>query len=143
MTFRRALTTGLAAGFETASLGGDFTSAGLPPLMACSDGLASPGFALAALSAVLTDLLALFIVRAPCCPRPGPRYKVLNARDTTPRPCFCLLCQHLKPASNGVLQRRHGRVTKWCGALDGSPQKVKTPIYARPILATRARFHGR
>src|SRR5450830_395766 len=64
---------GLAAGFETASLGGDFTSAGLPPLMACSDGLASPGFALAALSAVLTDLLVLFIARAPCCPRPGPR----------------------------------------------------------------------
>src|SRR5476649_2945438 len=65
---------GLAAGFETASLGGDFTSAGLPPLMACSDGLASPGFALAALSAVLIDLLALFIARAPCCPRPpGPR----------------------------------------------------------------------
>src|SRR5664279_1830518 len=57
---------GLAAG-----LGGDFTSTGLPPLMACSAGLASPGFALAALSAVLTDLLALFIARAPCCPRPS------------------------------------------------------------------------
>src|ERR1022692_4042562 len=64
---------GLAAAGLAAGLGGGFTRAGLLPLMACSVGLTSPGFTLAALSAVLTDLSALFIARAPCCPRPGPR----------------------------------------------------------------------
>src|ERR1700688_3611311 len=68
---------GLAAGFTsglkapvfvTASLDGDFTSVPLPPFMVCSASL--PGFALAALPAVLPDLLALFIACAPDCPHP-------------------------------------------------------------------------
>src|ERR1700687_3704318 len=71
---------GLAAG-----LGDDFTSAGLPPLLACSAGWPSPVFALAALSAVLTDLLALFIARAPCCPHPRPKSTMFCTPAIRPR----------------------------------------------------------
>src|SRR5664280_1883295 len=65
-----AITGASSAAGGAAFSGIGFTAAGLAALMACSAGLASPGFALAVLSAVLTDLLALFIARAPCCPHP-------------------------------------------------------------------------
>src|SRR6202140_5742091 len=62
------LATGFASAFKTLGLGADLTSAALPPLMLCSAGL--PGFALATLPAVLTDLLALFFSHAPYCLHP-------------------------------------------------------------------------
>src|ERR1700730_7356909 len=81
------------AGGAAADLGGgDFAGAALPPLMARNTGLPLgtflPNFALAALPAVLTDLLALAISLAPLCPRPGAQdYKVMRRRDTTARHC--------------------------------------------------------
>src|SRR5882672_11023646 len=85
---------GLAADLGT----GDFTSTGLPPLMACNAGLPPTGFAIAALLAVLMDLSALFIAASLAVSTRTQDYKFMGHRDTRATPCFRLLCQHLNPA---------------------------------------------
>jgi hypothetical protein len=72
---------------------------------------------MAALPAVLIDLSALFIAAPLAVFARRQAYNFPKPRDTTPRLCFCLLGQHLKPPARGLLQSGHGRVTKWWVAL--------------------------
>src|SRR5664279_803985 len=125
-----------APGFPP-SLAGASLPPFLPPLIDRNIGLPKiglpfcivlPGFALAALPAVLTDLLALAISYAPHCPCPGSQdYNVMRCRDTTARHPFCLLNQPVTALQNRYLRFRHRCVTKWRLSLDAPARQVKTP----------------